>query len=69
MTRLQKVRQMNNLEDYAEADGFEYVGDGMILVFVKKGEAGTENHVELCSNVREARKEIKTRQAAGWECC
>jgi hypothetical protein len=66
MTRLQQIRQLHKLEDFAETDGFEYVGNGLVLLFVKEGEGDTR--IVLCSTTREARREIKTRQAAGWDC-
>lgn len=69
MTRLRRIRQLHNLEDFAEADGFEYVGDGLVLFFVKEDDGGVQRDYVLCSTAREARREVKTRQAAGWECC
>jgi hypothetical protein len=70
VTILQKIRQMQNLEDFAEADGFEYTGDGLILFFVAQEDDGkVQRDFVLCTTAREARREIKTRQAAGWKCC
>src|SRR5437763_879663 len=59
MTRLQEIRQMHNLKDFAGADGFEYVGDGLILFFVKEREGGVERDFVLCGTAREARREAK----------
>lgn len=69
MASLREINQLNGLDAYAEEDGFEFVGTGLILFFViGRGEEAVRRDFVLCSTVREAKREMKARRAAGWKC-
>ena len=70
MASLREINQLNGLEVYAEGDGFEYMGTGLVLFFVSgRGQETVRRDFVLCRTVREAKREMKARRAAGWECC
>jgi hypothetical protein len=70
MASLRGLHQLNALEAHADEDGFEFVGTGLVLFFVSgRGTQSVQRDFVLCSSVREAKREMKARRAAGWKCC